>query len=681
MTETKGQNWQNVQEAVLPVVGSVARATNEVIMAKVDQHLNAPLRLYATFPTPNAVLNIGAGKIESGDGAAKVSPPSEDTLQEYLGAGINLTSAAITGSGAVTLNGGTFALPTTTINRYRRLFLVYKSTSNSVDVSFDSSPNGYVDLSVLRSSEDPGVKFSAMDGIPLGYIDLQCFNGSDQLKTADSATNIIENKVGSDHVLFRIGSGAGTGSGGDSSFKLQSISFNNATIKKGSIMLDSQVELYAAANFVVDLDAILAGANNTQYYLYIDLWTLPTVSSVGNSDRKVFSVDDSNFVILTTIPSATNPRRYLPIASLKTDGSGDYTLFDNLAARRHDTVAAFISEPQTVSYQVTTAVASDITAHGLAGEPQVVNLSYFDGTKKNGLDVASHLLNKGATNIEVATLGLTFGGGQYVQVEAIYFPNQAGNVVGLQHDFQSGWYQNTSTTTVAHGLQPGSIKGYEVQEWDVTNSKIRNIDRSALVVNFDNTNFYLNWSGLTPSATLQYRVVAGGTPIPSSIPVEFGGFNKFVGFGPGSYATLATAVAGAAPGDSILVNQSHTLTADLDINVADLRIAFMPGVVVTMAGALTNGLRLTAARIKLERLHLRVQPTGAQARGISIEAADCDLDRTIVELNTAQTLTDAVHITVAGARAYVRSRLLATLGTITNGLTNNDGASSAEVWG
>jgi hypothetical protein len=480
------------------------------------------------------------------------------------------------------------------------------------------------------------------------------------------------------------------GASGDASFKIQSITDPNAVIKGGYLILDSQIELATngdGSDLTVSLDTIFGGnpANATSYYLYVDLWSLLSELTESNG-RKVYEVDEMNLYLTTTAPSALNPRRYVPLGVIKsaTSGtvwSGTGSAFATLAFRRHDTVGAFISEPQTVSYQLTSALASNINAHGLAGEPQVINLSYFDGTKKNGIDPSSHILNKGATNLEIATLGLTFGGGQYVQVEATYFPGLAGNVIALQHTFQSGWYQNTATTTVAHGLQSGSIKGYEVQEWNVTLGTFRNVDRSALVVNFDNSNFYLNWSGLTPSATLQYRVVAGGTPIPASIPIEFGGFNKFVGFGPGSFATLATAIAAAAPGDSILVNQSHTLTADLNINVADLRIAFMPGVVITMAGALTNGLRLTAARVKLERLHLIVQPTGAQARGISIEAADCDLDRTMVELNTAQTLTDAVHITVAGTRAYVRSRLLATLGTITNGLTNNDGASSAEVWG
>jgi hypothetical protein len=465
------------------------------------------------------------------------------------------------------------------------------------------------------------------------------------------------------------------GASGDSSFKLQSVTDPNAVIKGGYLILDSGIELSTngtGADLTVSLDTILGGdpANATVYYLYVDLWSLSTEITQSNG-RKVFAVAQSNFFLSTSTPSTLNPRRYVPIGFIKsaTSGtvwSGTGSAFATLAARRHDSVAAFISQPQRVSYQVTTAVASNITAHGLAGEPQVINLSYFDGTKKNGLDPSAHLLNKGATNIEVATLGLTFGSGQYVQVEAIFFPAFAGNVVSLQHDFQSAWYQNTSVTTVAHGLQTGSIRGYEVQEWDVTNSKTRNIDRSALVVNFDDSNFYLNWSGLTPTANLRYRVVAGGTPIPASIPIEFGGFNKFVGFGPGSYATLATAVAAAAPGDSILVNQSHSVAGDINVNVADLRIACMPDVVITQTGALTNGFRVTAARVTLNKLYIKQESTGGWAKGISVEAAHCTLDHVTLETNTAQALTTAVVAESGSNGAMGKVRVIKGAGAITN---------------
>jgi len=465
------------------------------------------------------------------------------------------------------------------------------------------------------------------------------------------------------------------GASGDSSFKLQSVTDPNAVIKGGYLILDSGIELSTdgtGADLTVSLDTILGGnpANATVYYLYVDLWSLSTEITQSNG-RKVYAVVEANFYLSTSSPSTLNPRRYVPIGFVKsattgTVWSGAGAAFATLAARRHDSVAAFISTPQTASYQLTSAAPSTITAHGLAGEPQVIYLSYFDGTKKNALDPSSHILNKGATNLEIATLGLTFGGGQYVQVQATYFPGVAGNVVSLQHDFQSAWYQNTSVTTVAHGLVSGSIRGYEVQEWNVTLNTIRNIDRSALVVNFDDSNFYLNWSGLTPTANLRYRIVAGGTPIPASIPIEFGGFNKFVGFGPGSFSTLATAVAAAAPGDSILVNQSHSVAGDINVNVADIHIACMPGVVITQTGALTNGFRVSAARVTLNKLYIKQESTGGWAKGISVEAAHCTLDHVTLETNTAQTLTTAVVAESGSNGAIGKVRVIKGAGAITN---------------
>jgi len=167
----------------------------------------------------------------------------------------------------------------------------------------------------------------------------------------------------------------------------------------------------------------------------------------------------------------------------------------------------------------------------------------------------------------------------------------------------------------------------------------------------------------------------------NAAPAASKNFTLFVGSGE-AYTTLGAAIAAASPGDSILViDDTAEAAGDLALNVADVRVEWMPGAVTTLSGALTNGLQLTAARIKLVEMGLKLEPSGAQARGISIEAADCEVDRATLELNTAQTLTDGVHITSGGTRAYAKVRIKATLGTITNGLTNNDGASEASVWG
>lgn len=159
------------------------------------------------------------------------------------------------------------------------------------------------------------------------------------------------------------------------------------------------------------------------------------------------------------------------------------------------------------------------------------------------------------------------------------------------------------------------------------------------------------------------------------------GATKFVESG-GQYASVTAAAAAAVAGDVVLVMSSTTEAAgDLILSVAGVRWVWMPNIVTTLTGSLTNGLRVTGTNITLLDMQLKLTPTGTQARGLSIEAADCMVDRGKIELATAQTLTDAVHVTSSGARTYVQASLLASLGTITNGLTNNDGASNANVWG
>lgn len=490
------------------------------------------------------------------------------------------------------------------------------------------------------------------------------------------------------------------GASGDASFKIQGVTDPNATIKGGYLLLDSGEELATydgsggastdyGKDITVSLDTIFGGnpANGTTYYLYIDRNTLSTPVILSDNGRRVYAVVEANFHISTTVPELKNPQRYIPLGFIRsadagTVWSGTGAAFGTTATRRHDSVAAFISEPERKSYQITTEVASNVTAHTLSGEPQIIELYYYNGTKKIGLNLNSHLLDKGAVNIEVSTLGLTFGGSQYVEVIAFYIPNLANNVVSLQHSFTSSWMSSTAVTTLAHGLNDAEdIKGYEVQEWDVTNTRYKNIDRSALVINYDSTNFYLDWTGLSPSANLRYRVVAGGTPIPAALPIQYGGFNKFVGFGPGSYVTLTAAIAAAAAGDSILVNKDTTEpTGDLNINVANIRIRSMPNVTVGMSGSMTNGLRVTAAKVRIEALQLSLNPSGAQSRGVSIEAADCWMDAKIEKLG-AQTVTDGVHITSGGSRTYAKASIQVSAGAVTNLLTNNDGASHVDVWG
>lgn len=441
----------------------------------------------------------------------------------------------------------------------------------------------------------------------------------------------------------------------------------------------------------LNLDTIFGStpANDTTYFLFIDKVTLGTETFVqaesGDADgRRVYRVVQANFVLSTTRHRDTSRFVYIGFIKSGTTGNawgGAGSALGVGPLRRHDALAQVAPAETLVDESITTAVATTSINHNFSGEPHGVLLTYDDGTTEIGLNPNSHLLDVTATQIKVSSLGLTFGSGQKLRVRAWRFPTQPA-VAFYSRQFVSGWYTSTATTTQAHGLADvEDVKNYTVEEYNVSTGRYRFIDPSALVVNFDATNFYLDWTGLSPSATLQYRIIAGSSPLVAAIPLQYGGYTKFVGIGPGSYATLAAAVAAAVAGDSILVCRDTTEAAgDVTINVADIRVTWMPNATTLLSGAMTNGLRLTAARIKLDKMQLKLQPSATQARGVSIEAADCDVVGR-VETNTAQTFTDLVHITSGGARAFVRVGVLRTLGTITNLETNNDGAGSSVVYG
>lgn len=488
------------------------------------------------------------------------------------------------------------------------------------------------------------------------------------------------------------------GASGDSSFKLQTVATPNLSLKGGYILLDDERELATysgsgsvAASFGVDLTMSLttifgsAPANATTYYLYLDLLTLATTpTTLTDTGRKLYPITISNFVLSTTTPESRDPSRYVPIglarsATTGTVWSGSGAAFATLGTRRHESLTRFFAYPETYTTAITSATATNTLSHNLSGKPQSVFLAYYDGTNEIGLNPETYLKSVTATQILVSSLGLTFGGGQELRVYAVRIPVQP-NLASASRQFVSAWQTGTGTTTFPHGLNDiEDIKGAVVEEWDVSAGRWRFVDPSSLIVNFDATNFYANWTGLSPSATLQYRIIAGGSPNPSAIPLTYGGYTKFVGFGSGSYATVTAALAAASAGDSILINRDTDETADLSVP-AGVRIDQMPNTTVRLAGSLTNGVRFVGAKGAWKNMNVKLSPTGTEARGVSVEAADCWVDGW-VELATAQTLTAAVLITSGGVRAKVSVGVLKTLGTITALEDNQDGAGSTSIWG
>jgi hypothetical protein len=154
---------------------------------------------------------------------------------------------------------------------------------------------------------------------------------------------------------------------------------------------------------------------------------------------------------------------------------------------------------------------------------------------------------------------------------------------------------------------------------------------------------------------------------------------KTIGGGVGDYTTMTAAMAAAVAGDYFEVIASTAETAALSVP-AGVYIHQRPNTTVTITGALTNGVRFTGAKGRWTGMNVQVNPTGAMSKGVSVEAADCWATGWL-ELNTAQTLTDALNVGAGGVRAYVQLGVKRTAGTITNLETNSDGASKTDVWG
>lgn len=179
------------------------------------------------------------------------------------------------------------------------------------------------------------------------------------------------------------------GASGDASFKLQSIAANEATIKAGSIFLNDGKELYLAADTTLNLKTqvnalgVTAPGASTPYYAYLDLQALPAQTSVGNSQRKVYAASfgtSGMLVILATTPENINTSRYVPLYSLKTDGSSNYTEYQNLSVRRHAVAPISVSPiVETIGPRSIGAVGAVANARGalVDGDITFASSAYF----------------------------------------------------------------------------------------------------------------------------------------------------------------------------------------------------------------------------------------------------------------------------------------------------------------
>lgn len=200
MAQTKGQSNEEVNDAGLKNLGTLGRDQLDVLFGKLNTQFDAPLRLSATYPTPDSKLNFLASSVAQADGASVSAPALKSQVFSLVASTIDFQTQVTTGA--------TFSIawPASTVGQFRRVgFTLLASGSIQVLFSAESAT-----LGALVNAGTLLVK----SGIAIGYIDLECTDVLGKFKTAGSATSIIENVKIS---RFSSGSGGGSASSGSSS--------------------------------------------------------------------------------------------------------------------------------------------------------------------------------------------------------------------------------------------------------------------------------------------------------------------------------------------------------------------------------------------------------------------------------------------------------------------------------
>jgi len=459
------QNWQIVQDAALPINDHAERTDNETIISSFDKSFNIPLRLSATSPTPDAVLNIESNQVEMGNESLKSTSPIDDQINVFSATTINFQTGATTG-GTVTVEGAAWALPSCTVGQYRRMVIKYQSADNALDTKF--SP----EAATLGLIENPGTTFAGIDGSPVGYINLECTNVAGQYKTPASATDIIENKVGSDNHVFNFGSGSGGGSGEVADFKLQSVAANGLTVIKGGryYIADGKViATYDGAgtdstdfevDLTIDLDNVISSpTDDTTYYLYVDLNSLDlTPTTLTDDGRKLYPVEEANFSLFTQHPEElTQPSRYVYIGVVRRATGAWSTTVKVTSPIKVSPIPSVMSVPieYTLDYTAVGSVGSadQIKAgHPLSSGsfPSGADTSWYGLTDVNdGNTTNAHNLTNNGTTVFTSSgiLGVTNsamvlnGTDQYLSSTDAHF-----NPGDTDHTF-SGWFKNDNWAT------------------------------------------------------------------------------------------------------------------------------------------------------------------------------------------------------------------------------------------
>jgi len=351
MPKTEGSNFQDVNEAGLAVLGQTERSNNEVLMSAVDNEFEGPFRLAATFPTPDSKLNITGSQVASSDGTGKNAAPLNNQVIEFDDSTIDFQAQSTT--------GGTIDITweASTVGQYRRLGLsllasgVIRAIFSDEEAVFTNLPN-------------PGDVFVRIDAVPIGWLDLVCTDVTGKFKTVGSATNIIENSVGSDIRVNKFSNGAGAGGAGE-----EAVSFEPAD----GFQLAVQDKFDASpgdASARVDSSVTNADYEPEAYYR-LSCDKSRTVSPVGTSytlsGAPGFTVKEGDIVYV----NSTEEWRRIDTVTTQTTGVLDTAFSGNPTAE-----AGMVSQAVWTKDLISVGEASQKTRPGVP--VPLVSLDYVD---------------------------------------------------------------------------------------------------------------------------------------------------------------------------------------------------------------------------------------------------------------------------------------------------------------
>jgi hypothetical protein len=192
---TSGRTWQDKTDVELPTLGIEKGDTDEMRDVAIEQEFEAPLRMAATFPTPDSKLNFTVSPVSAADNAKRSLPPLKGTVSSLVSSTIDFQAKTTTG--ATFLN----TWPTgSTLGYFRRVGF---TTANGIIQVVWSA-----EAATLGGLPNAGTVLNKKF-IPLGWVDLQCTDATNNLfKSANELDDIITNTT-----IYRFGSG---GSGGGS---------------------------------------------------------------------------------------------------------------------------------------------------------------------------------------------------------------------------------------------------------------------------------------------------------------------------------------------------------------------------------------------------------------------------------------------------------------------------------